>query len=169
MATVLDFKVRKPQTITKLTCSKCGAAGQGSCSCGAPYLPAGERAGQAVAAHPEKSDSAIAAEIGVNRATVTRARKKTTRANAHVARTGRDGRKRKPPRRRKPKLIEVKASAAEDRDFFYREFREHAEQAMHIARFNAPRPADPDAIALARQVATTWADLAHYMEGTDDA
>jgi hypothetical protein len=53
-----------------------------------------------VAANPERSDRAIAEEIGVSDTTVFRARKKTTAScEAVEARTGRDGKKRKPPRR----------------------------------------------------------------------
>jgi len=51
-----------------------------ACNCGAPYVPAGRRAAEAVATNPEKSDRAIAAEIGVDRETVARARKIATGA-----------------------------------------------------------------------------------------
>jgi len=69
-----------------------------ACNCNAPYLPAGQRAAEAVAANPERSDRAIAAAIGVNQSTVSRVRKKTTDADASVEkRTGLDGRSRKQP------------------------------------------------------------------------
>jgi hypothetical protein len=67
---------------TQLVCSQCGAAGAGSCCCGAAYGPAGQHATEVVAANPDKSDRAIAADIGVNKDTVRRAR---TGANAPVA------------------------------------------------------------------------------------
>ena len=54
------------------------------CDCNAPYVPAGNVLKQAVANNPEKSDRAIAAEIGVNSETVRRARKKSTAASAAV-------------------------------------------------------------------------------------
>jgi len=52
--------------------------------CGAPYVLAGERAAEAIASNPTRSDRAIAEEIGVNQSTVSRARKRTD-APASVA------------------------------------------------------------------------------------
>jgi hypothetical protein len=46
----------------QLRCSECGEIAEAACDCGAPYLPAGARAAEAIAKHPEKSDRAIAAE-----------------------------------------------------------------------------------------------------------
>lgn len=94
---VVKFKARPK----RLECSGCGAEGTGSCECGLPYVAAGERAAAAVAANPEKSARVIAEEIGVNHATVSRARKKSTVADATV---GKDGKKRKQPKTRKSKL-----------------------------------------------------------------
>ena len=79
---------------TSLVCSSCGAAGEGSCRCGAPYVAPGQRAAEAVAANPGKTDRAIAADIGVDAETVRRARKKSGSANAATEkRTGKDGKK----------------------------------------------------------------------------
>jgi hypothetical protein len=77
-----------------LRCAGCGASLHSRCACGAPYssgehspveapplapVPAKQtahdRAVAAVTAHPEKSDRALAAEIGVGHQTVGRARK----------------------------------------------------------------------------------------------
>jgi hypothetical protein len=79
----------------------CGANGEGSCQCGAPYVPAGLRAAQAIAASPDKSDRAIAQEIGVGRETVRRARKSTAPHEAVAKRTGKDGKSRELPRKAK--------------------------------------------------------------------
>lgn len=84
----------------RLVCKACGAAGEGSCGCGADYVPAGERAAEAVAANPAKSDRAIAEEIGVSHPTVAKARKAATGKSLPVdKRTGRDGKARKLPTR----------------------------------------------------------------------
>jgi hypothetical protein len=85
----------------QLRCSECGEIAEAACDCGAPYLPAGARAAEAIAKHPEKSDRAIAAEAGVNRRTVVRARKQLVHS-APVAeqRIGLDGKKRKQPKRK---------------------------------------------------------------------
>jgi hypothetical protein len=96
MNQVLPF----PQSVTHLACSKCFATTEVKCDCGVAYIyvPAGERAQQAVADNPEKSDRAIAAEVGVNAETVRRARKRSTAANAAVEkRVGKDGKKRRLP------------------------------------------------------------------------
>jgi hypothetical protein len=85
------------RSIVRLACTACGAEANASCSCGKPYLPR-ERAAEAVAAHPEKSDRAIADEIGVGKDTVRRARA-ATGAGAPVEgpRTGKDGKARRLP------------------------------------------------------------------------
>ena len=77
---------------TRLKCSQCGADGEGTCQCGATYVPAGARAAEAVAANPRKSDRAIAEETGVSDWTVRHARKKSgARDHAPEKRTGKDG------------------------------------------------------------------------------
>ena len=104
--TVVKFPIK-----TKLVCSACGAPGEGSCRCGAAYVTPGERAEAAVKANPEKSDRAIAADLGVGSNTVRRARQKTTAPDGAVEkRTGRDGKKRKAPKRH-DKADEVAALA----------------------------------------------------------
>jgi hypothetical protein len=56
-----------------------------------------KRAEEAVAANPEKSDRAIAQEIGVSDKTVAKARKRTADQSAVAKRTGKDGKKRMSP------------------------------------------------------------------------
>ena len=81
----------------ELVCSGCGAAGQGSCHCDAPYVRPSKRAEAAIIANPMKSDRAIASAIGVGSNTVLRARQKTTAPSGAVRRTGKDGKTRKIP------------------------------------------------------------------------
>lgn len=78
-----------------LQCTKCGAGTICPCGCGAPYLverrdwtaagTALERAAAAITAHPEKSNRAIAAEIGLSEPTVRRARRQLKNAGGHDA------------------------------------------------------------------------------------
>jgi hypothetical protein len=104
-----------------LRCTKCGTRSKAECGCGAPYvgehrwamgvgtIPAEpepakaetalDRATAALAASPEKSNRAIAAEIGVDRQTVKRAREQMKSAGDNSppdsppeTRVGRDGR-----------------------------------------------------------------------------
>jgi hypothetical protein len=98
-----------------LRCTKCGAAVRCECGCGTPYVgehrwtrppnaSAADRAMAAIALHPDWSNRAIAAEIGVGYQTVGRARAAMKAVGEHGAvdgaqteetRTGRDGRRRK--------------------------------------------------------------------------
>jgi hypothetical protein len=95
-ASILKMRRSSPG---RIECSACGAATDAACGCGAPYVTAKERAKVAVAAHPEMSDRAIAAEIGVTHPTVAEARKETTGNDFPVdKRTGLDGKKRRVPK-----------------------------------------------------------------------
>src|SRR6266481_5565577 len=86
------------QRVTRaMHCSECGVEAAAACDCGAPYVPAGVAAANAVAAHPEKSDRAIAAEIGVSDKTVGKARRATAEFSAVDTRVGLDGKARKQP------------------------------------------------------------------------
>jgi hypothetical protein len=89
------LKMRRP-SIARLACTRCGAETDASCNCGEPYLPAGARAAKAIAKSPEKSDRAIATEIGVSAPTVGKARKATVK-DFTVGRIGKDGKRRRLP------------------------------------------------------------------------
>jgi hypothetical protein len=83
--------------VQRMVCTACGAEADASCNCGKPYVPAKERAAKAVAENPQKSDRAIAAEIGVSHPTVAKARKESTGNDLPVGepRIGLDGKARK--------------------------------------------------------------------------
>lgn len=92
------------------------------CDCGTEYIRAGVFAARVIAdpANAEKSDRAIAAEIGVGLGTVQRARAKSTDPNESVEtppkRTGRDGKKRAQPKKKKKdevRLVTPKALPAD--------------------------------------------------------
>jgi hypothetical protein len=57
-----------------MVCTCCGAEVNAACSCGVAYVPKSVRAAEAVKANPEKSNRAIAEEIGVDHKTVGKAR-----------------------------------------------------------------------------------------------
>jgi hypothetical protein len=79
-----------------ICCSKCGAKARPRCTCGVAYIPAAEFAVRAVKANPQKSDRAIAAELGIAPNTVRKARA-TAQKCAVEKRIGRDGKARKLP------------------------------------------------------------------------
>ena len=103
MGTVVAL--RKKAT-SRMQCSGCGASAEVSCNCGVPYIPATMRAAKAIAKNPNKSNRAIAAELGIAPDTVDRARRKSTARNQAVGkkRVGRDGKVRKLPKRPEPMI-----------------------------------------------------------------
>jgi hypothetical protein len=103
----LVVELRKA-VFAKLECSKCGAPGEATCECHAPYVPAGTRAEAAVVENPEMSNRAIAGIADTSEATVRRARKKLTASHDAVApRIGRDGKQRRQPKRKAIKAINL--------------------------------------------------------------
>jgi len=102
-----------------MECSSCGAAGIAACDCGAPYVtPAFVRAAKAIAASPNKSDRAIAAELGINQSTVSRARPRTDASASVDTRVGLDGKVRHMPQRKpKPKPEEMPTDEEAEESF----------------------------------------------------
>lgn len=88
--TALVYEMRR--AISRLECSSCGAEANASCDCGKPYVPAKARAAEAIKANPEKSDRAIAADLGIGNATVSRARRESgVSDDTPEVRIGQDG------------------------------------------------------------------------------
>jgi hypothetical protein len=90
----------------RLRCSCCGATAEATCECGVAYVPPVEFARQAVERSPEKSDRAIAEEIGVDHKTVAAARR-ATGENSPVRR-GKDGKTRRTPQKRGPVPVDIR-------------------------------------------------------------
>jgi hypothetical protein len=88
-----------PMSIQRMVCTGCGAEANASCNCGVSYVPKAQRAAEAVKANPEKSDRAIAKEIGASPTTVGKAREQlsTTGQLEDTPRTGLDGKTRAQP------------------------------------------------------------------------
>lgn len=61
-------------SIQRMVCVGCGAEANASCNCGKPYVPKSQLAREAIEANPEKSDRALAADLGIGHATVSRVR-----------------------------------------------------------------------------------------------
>jgi hypothetical protein len=94
-----------------LCCAKCGAKTKPGCDCGVAYLPAHMYAAKAVAAHPEKSDRAIAAAIGVDHKTVAKARKSV--GEKSPTRVGADGKRYRATKQMTPEAAEAMRARAE--------------------------------------------------------
>jgi hypothetical protein len=74
-------------SVQRMVCTSCGSEANASCNCGVPYKPKALRAAEAIKANPEKSDRAIAAELGIDHKTVGKVRGD----NSPPERVGRDG------------------------------------------------------------------------------
>src|SRR5262245_55175690 len=99
-----------------LQCSKCGAKAAASCDCGVPYASALWLAAEAIKASPQKSDRAIAKEIGVSNVTVSKARKDATVNQLTVdKRVGLDGKVRRMPKS-KP-VLEIPTEEEAERSY----------------------------------------------------
>src|SRR5262245_14756583 len=100
----MTAKVVQIPNPARMECSSCGATANAACGCGVAYVPASTRAREAIAKNPEKSDRALAADLGIGKDSVRRARDKLTGAHAPVdeKRIGRDGKARRMPRRQTP-------------------------------------------------------------------
>jgi hypothetical protein len=98
-------------SIVRMVCTGCGSEANASCNCGKAYVPKGVRAAEAIAADPNKSDRAIAAEIGVSHTTVQEARKATGNHLPVDERTGLDGKTRKLPEPALAKPADLNADA----------------------------------------------------------
>jgi hypothetical protein len=101
-----------------LECPKCHATTELKCNCGVDYVhvSAGKRAEEAVKANPEKTDREIAREIGVGNKTVSRARKSVVSNDTTAKRTGKDGKKYKPTKLKKPADKPAKSSKQRQTD-----------------------------------------------------
>jgi hypothetical protein len=86
---------------SKFICSDCGSARD--CDCSAPAIPKTQRAIEAIKADPDRSDRAIAKDIGVSQPIVSKARKEVEATDKQLsveARTGLDGKTRKVPEKK---------------------------------------------------------------------
>ena len=106
------------QSIQRMACTGCGAEANVSCNCGKPYVPKSERAAEAIKANPEKSDRAIAAELGVSPMTVNRARATVPDVTVDE-RIGLDGKTRRVPEKKpeaEPEIDNDNHNDADDPD-----------------------------------------------------
>jgi hypothetical protein len=106
-----------PEAKPRLHCAECGVTVEAQCGCGVGYITAAEAAARAIKATPEKSDRAIAEEIGVGNKTVSRARKTVVSNDTTEKRKGRDGKSyaaKRPPRKHSTEVRQRVASLVLD-------------------------------------------------------
>jgi hypothetical protein len=91
--------------VQRMVCTGCGAEANASCTCGVAYTPKSVRAAEAIKANPEKSNRAIAADIGVDHKTVGAAREAGGESFPTTdTRVGRDGKNYPATAPQKPRL-----------------------------------------------------------------
>jgi DNA-binding transcriptional MocR family regulator len=107
-----------PISIQRMVCTGCGAEVNANCNCGVVYVPKAQRAADAIKANPEKSDRAIAKEIGASPTTVGKAREQlsTTGQLEDRPRTGLDGKTRKMPEKKRASETPLPGSKEYERD-----------------------------------------------------
>jgi hypothetical protein len=152
------IQIQRPHKRLALSCTKCGAAAEATCDCGSPYVPARERAAKAVAENPQKSNRAIADEVGVSYETVRRARETTDTPVSVDERIGLDGKVRRLPVRDYEPDVEDEVEPENYRGAFLM----RADQARSFAVYSGP--ITREIVAMARQVAAAWIKLADEME-----
>lgn len=151
----------KPATINWM-CSACGV--DAGCNCGAPLMSKAQRAAEALKASPEKSDRAIAKEIGVSHPTVAKAREATgNNLPVDEPRIGLDGKQRRMPTRREiaepdDDVVE-EATPAERRDSFLL----FANEAMAWAKYDGP--VDERVLSAAIATKEAWCRLVAQLAG----
>jgi hypothetical protein len=100
-------------SIQRMICTGCGAEANAPCNCGVSYVPKVVRAREAIAANPEKSNRAIAEEIGADEKTVRKAR---ADQSAPESVTGKDGKNYPAKRPRNDEYEEAVDSVVERAD-----------------------------------------------------
>jgi len=145
------------RAIQRMICTGCGAEANVSCTCGVAYVPAAQRAANAVKANPEKSNRAIAEEIGVDEKTVRKARGADQSAPEGV--TGRDG-KTYPTRRQRTGDPELEP----DEERAYSAFLIRADAAARAA-FYTRGEIDSEIIKAAEETLAVWQRLVGALKG----
>jgi hypothetical protein len=144
--------------VQRLSCTECGAEAHASCNCGKPYVPAKQRAAEAIAANPLRSNRAIAEEIGVSDETVNRARRETPATDVAPEREGRDGKVYRLPVRAAVNDSDDDIEADVEPDNRRSAFLIRADQARQFAAYSGP--IDHETYAAAQAAAERWSSLA---------
>jgi hypothetical protein len=94
VAEIIDFASPPAikRSVVRLVCTACGAEANASCNCGKPYVPAAQRVAEYDRANPGTSTRQAAADLGVSKSEVSRARQSPVPDGTPATVTGRDGR-----------------------------------------------------------------------------
>lgn len=137
--------------VQQMTCTGCGAEANASCNCGKPYVPKKQRAIDALKENPNRSDRAIAADLGVHHSTVNEARKESGVGDPTGERQGRDGKVYRLPQREPDIESEIEPDNRHDA------FLLRADQARQLAVYSGP--IDDEIYEAAQLAAASWQAL----------
>jgi hypothetical protein len=152
------------RAIVRLSCTACGAEANASCDCHKPYVPASAKAAAAIAANPNKSDRAIAAEIGVAPNTVRAARQATAQDCAVDERIGLDGKSRKLPQRAPRDFYAVPDDVEPSAKDYENSLLMRADHARELAELPFEGRATNEIVDAVRAAAAAWERLAQQLE-----
>jgi len=122
-----------PLSIQRMVCSGCGAEANASCNCGVSYVPKAARAAEALKANPEKSNRAIAEEIGANEKTVRKAR---ADQSAPETVTGKDG-KSYPAKTRRDPYAAVLSDEESEEHYTLKDYHKALDRAERLSARNS--------------------------------
>lgn len=152
--------IRRP---VEMACTACGSLANAACDCGAPYLPAGQRAAEAIVANPRMSDRAIAQEIGASPTTVGKARAQlSSSGQLDSERIGLDGKERRMPVRRAVEDDDEEFSQSELASRNRGSFMLRAQEAKNFAFYSGK--VDQKLVEFARTTASAWCELVETLE-----
>jgi hypothetical protein len=175
-------KLQIVRSLARLRCTKCGAEADASCNCGEPYLPAAIRVKEYDKANPGKSTRAAAADLGISKSEVGRARLSVVLDGTPETVTGLDGKtykakgKARAPKKEEPiaaappkAIVEPAAVDTEPGDeqpaeFDFENFKKHAAAlALHAERFTPAQAREIE--SLVRQA---FDKICEIVEADDD-
>jgi hypothetical protein len=145
-----------------MVCTGCGAEAVAACKCCKPYVPAKQRVAEYDKAKPGQSTRQAASDLGISNAAVSKARNSGVNELTPREVTGRDGKTYHIQPREEPddedEDIEADVTPANYRGAFLI----RADQAKRFASYSGP--VTGEIVAMARQVAAVWNELAEKLE-----
>ena len=167
-AKIVSF--RKPAL--EIGCTACGATVDAACDCGAPYMPADQRVAEFDAANPGRPTREVAAALGMNRGTVSRARNSGAASAAPERVIGADGKSYAAIRTRRASVDDDDDDQTADaehveglRIIAARGFFNRVREAKEIATLGPLLPSDvtDEMIKAAESAAAAWSTVAHNL------
>lgn len=150
-------ELRQVESVAKLECSACGAAGVASCNCNASYIPAKDRAVAAIAANPQKSNRALAKDLGVSHTSVNKARGNMFPPEKVIGRDGKQYPARKMPEKKEVAATDSRLAKSMVKHGWYQRAELAAQEARYAPLDTCPR--DTKMREAAKEVIAAWTEV----------